>query len=253
MIDIHSHILPFLDDGAENTEEFIKLSEITRDNAVKAVVATPHFYSYHRVKELIKKRDGIAADMKEVLKQRQINLRLYLGFEVYCREEILRLEDFSGLTLAGSRYMLCEFEFNEPDTLIFIRCAEHLRERGIVPVIAHPERYAVFLSDYGAVNDIARRGVLFQLNVGSLCGDYGRREKRLAKTMLQCGFCDFLATDAHSVRKRSSNLLEMVIASGAEFADGELRTVTSDNPEKILKNEEISIPRRGTINYDALL
>ncbi len=253
MIDIHSHILPYLDDGAENTGEFLRLAEIARDNAVKAIIATPHFYSYHRVKELTKKRDGVLDKMRDILARQVIDLKLYGGFEVYCREEILQIKDFSALTLAGSRYMLCEFDFNEPDTLVFIRCIEHFHARGIVPVIAHPERYAAFFSDYEALNDIARRGVLFQLNVGSLFGGYGQRERRLALTMLQCGFCDFLATDAHSVNNRSSNLLEMIIASGAEFAVGELRTVTQDNPEKIIRNDDINIPRRGTINYDALL
>lgn len=252
MIDIHTHILPFMDDGAENAEQSLRMCETALDNRVKAIVATPHFYKYDQINTAVSERDERITELRSALKENKFRIDIYPGLEVYCHEEIFKVTDFSRFTINNSRYMLCEFDFNEPDALMIMRYIDHISACGVIPVIAHPERYAAFLGDYEALNNFERWGTLFQLNVTSFTGVHGPMEKRLAAAMLQCGFCDFIASDAHSPRYRSTNLLETLIATRIDFIKGELKTLTDKNPRRLLDDEAIEI-RRGYITYGALV
>lgn len=252
MIDIHTHILPFIDDGAENAGQSLSMCETALDNGVKAVVATPHFYKYDQINAAVTERDERITELCSVLEENKLRIDIYPGFEVFCRDGIFNITDFSPLTVNKSRYMLCEFDFNEPDALVIMRYTDYLSSCGVIPVIAHPERYAAFFGDYEALNDFERWGTLFQLNAASFAGGHGPREKRLAAAMLQCGFCDFIASDAHAPHGRSTNLLEILIAAQIDFIEGEMKTLTETNPRRLLDDGAIEV-RRGYITYDALL
>lgn len=253
MIDIHAHILPFIDDGAQNEEQSLQMCEEAADNGITAIIATPHLYSYSKVSEISEKRDKEIAKLKEQLVENKCRVSIYPGFEVYCGEDVLEVTDFSELTLNESRYMLCEFDFNEPDSIVFMRYIDHIISHNIIPVIAHPERYTAFLNDYESLNDIIRWGTLFQLNADSLTGFYGAREKRLAVAMLQCGFCDFLATDAHSPTYRSPRLMEHIINSQIDFDEEEIEKLTVKNPQTLLDDGDFAEIKRGYITYEALI
>ncbi|HOD02123.1 MAG TPA: capsular biosynthesis protein [Clostridiales bacterium] len=252
LIDIHAHILPLVDDGAKSAIESLSLCETALKNSIEAIVATPHFNKYEEIKKKSQLRDERISELQTYLDTNKCPISIYPGFEVYCGEEIAQVTDFSDFTINKSRYMLCEFDFFEPDALVFMQIIDHIVKCGVVPIIAHPERYKAFLEDYESLNYIRRWGALYQLNAGSFTGAYGRGERRLAITMLQCGFCDFIATDAHSIHSRSTNLKEMLIDSQIDFASGELDIMTVHNPRRILENEEITDIKRGFITYDAL-
>lgn len=250
MIDIHAHILPYIDDGAKDISESFKMCEVAADNGVTAIIATPHIYDYSKASDLIKARDERIYELNNLLNENKCRVRVYKGLEVYCYEQLFSIKDFSEYTMNSSRYMLCEFNFNESDTLIIARYIDHIVSCGITPIIAHPERCGAFLSDYESLNDLTRWGVLFQINAHSLNGYHGKNEKRLALTMVQCGFCDFLATDAHSLKFRSTDLLEILLKSHYKFSENELQTILKENPRNILHNKKIENVKRGHISYD---
>ena len=252
MIDIHTHILPSVDDGAKDISESLRMCEIAADNGVNTIVATPHIYDYDKVKDLLQIRNEKISELNRLLKENRCLVTIYPGLEVYSNEKLFDIKDFSLYTINNSRYMLCEFDFNEFDTLLIARYIDHIVSSGVVPIISHPERCAAFFADYESLNDLMRWGVLFQINANSLSGYHGQKEQRLAITMLQCGFCDFLASDAHSPNFRSTDLLEIILKSQFEFSGGELQTLLVDNPEKVLNNIEIKNIKRGHISYDIL-
>ncbi len=253
MIDIHAHILPLLDDGAKSIFESLSMCKTAVNNSIEAIIATPHFYKYEEIRRASRLRDDRISQLQSYLDANKCPITIYPGFEVYCNEEIAQITDFSDFTINKGRYMLCEFNFFEPDSLVIMQIIDHIAKRGVVPIIAHPERYTAFMEDYEALNYFGRWGVLYQLNAGSFTGVYGNGEKRLAITMLQCGFCDFIATDAHSPHNRSTNLKELVIDSQIDFASGEIEIMTEVNPRKILENEEIKDIKRGFITYEAII
>lgn len=252
MIDIHTHILSSIDDGAKDITESLRMCEIAADNGVTSIVATPHLYDYEKTKELVDIRDEKIKELNFLLKENKCRITVYPGLEVYCNEELFSIKDFSKYTINNSEYMLSEFNFNELNSLVIMKYIDHIVSCGVTPIIAHPERYAAFLGDYEVLNDLTRWGVLFQINAPSLNGYHGQNEKRLAVTMLQCGFCDFLATDAHSPNFRATDLLETLLESQFDFSQNELQTLLVDNPKKVLNNSKIKDIKRGYISYDIL-
>ena len=250
MIDIHCHVLHGIDDGSHSLNESVAMCSTAFDNRVTTIIATPHLLRYHEASALSERRDARAAELTAVLAKEKILVKILCGFEVYCNEGILNVSDFSGITLNGSRYMLTEFDFDRENIYGVLKTVNHLLSKGVVPVIAHPERYAFFINDYDALNALADKEVLFQLNVGSLVGLYGYEERRLALTMLQCGYCDILATDAHSLHGRSTNMLEIICQTGELLDSHELKRMTASNPMCIINNEDIQRGARGHIDYD---
>lgn len=245
MTDIHSHLLYDIDDGANTRAETEILLRTAADNRITDIIATPHLYSYNRVHEIAALRDERIAALNG---GKDFNVKIHPGFEVFCGEGFERIADYTPFTLNASRYMLVEFEFYGESLINVLRYCDRLVSEGIVPIIAHPERYGFFLEDYDAVNSFAGRSVLFQLNVGSLTGAFGTEEKRLAFAMLDAGYCDFLATDAHSPHGRSSNLLEMICAvPELDISQKELERITKLNPFCVIENSPVNVPRRGKV------
>mgnify|MGYP000761574215 FL=1 len=147
MIDIHSHILFGVDDGAGNAEDSLIMAETAAENGVKQMIMTPHCceadgFANFNTAELLTRFDSMRAMMKE----NEIPLKLYNGMEVFSTPRLgEQIDEGKLLTLAGSKYLLIEFAFGETDEFME-RSLQTVFERGLIPVIAHPERY-YFIQD----------------------------------------------------------------------------------------------------------
>ena len=248
MKDIHTHILSGIDDGAHSFDESIRLCSVAADNRTSTIIATPHLFSYNKIAEISQKRDALITQLRAVLERGKIPLTVLGGFEVYCSESFRSVADLSRFTLNGSRYILLEFDFERTDIYEAVKNCDFVTSQGFVPVIAHPERYAFFIDDYDSFNCFASRNVLFQLNAGSFLGHYGHLERRLAYTLLSCGYCDFLATDAHSSVNRSANLLEMICGIGDAVDFDEIKRLTDINPSHVIENKPVAFSRGKVID-----
>ena len=173
MIDIHSHLLSGIDDGAYSTDESVRLCSIAADNRIKTTISTPHLFSYDKIDKLYDQRNELIAALNSRLKAECIPVDIKGGFEVYCSERFRSLTDFKRFTLNGSRYILLEFDFAYADIYEALKCCDYVSSFGLVPIIAHPERYKFFLDDYDCFNSFSSRNVLFQINAGSFSGHYG--------------------------------------------------------------------------------
>jgi protein-tyrosine phosphatase len=238
MIDIHSHILPGLDDEAASMEESIAMARCAVTGGIKQMVATPHVKSRtYPSRELIL---SVLAKLQKELKKNDIPLVVMPGGEYNLEPELPgRLARGEVLTINDTgRYLLVELPPSSvPDYTATV--LKELQVEGVTPVIAHPERNYVFMSDYSRLYELVADGSLVQLTAGSLTGYYYTEVTAAARAFLEQGWVHFIASDAHN---RSGQLLQFEIAAKEMlqlFGDGERRRLLVSNPQRALRGESI--------------
>ena len=202
MIDIHSHILPCIDDGARSMLESINILSNASLNGVTDVILTPHYIDESIQVCNNKEKFDLLKKLREEVNKNNININLYLGNEVFISNNVIDLlKNREIYTLNGSRYLLMEFSMgyypNEIDDVL-----DSLFKFGIIPVIAHPERYIYLYNNIDFFKYLVDRGCLLQCNIGSLFGEYGKSAKKMVKLLLKNNLVSFFASDIH--RQNSS-------------------------------------------------
>lgn len=180
MIDIHCHILNEIDDGARDLETAIRMCRMAEMNGIKHIVATPHTNTVDNINRFIEVRDDRLENLRKHIAQRGIDVKLYPGAEVFVDDDIFFANDLKRLTINSSRYILIEFNFRNLKIRKIYDYLNEIIDAGLVPIIAHPERYEFFQFDYDAVNSLAKNGVIFQINASSLASLDGLQEFELA-------------------------------------------------------------------------
>ena len=234
MIDLHSHILPGLDDGAKSYSESIEMAKLAVENGVTAMVATPHCID-DRKKEIRK----ATLILRDLLSEKGIPLKIYMGMEIFGTAYTSRLLREKRLfTLNNSRYPLVEFSFNssgEEETHIL----QDMIWAGYTPLVAHPERYNFIKEDPEIINTWKRMGCLFQINRGSIMGRFGKDAQIMGVSLLKRGFCTAVASDAHSPMVRTPYLKDVKEVITRALSEEKAEELLHKNPRTILKNEEI--------------
>lgn len=236
MIDIHSHIIPKIDDGSKSIEMTLQMLKNAKNRGTNEIVATPHYlleYGVATIKE-VKKYVG---EINELLKDEGIDVKVYYGQEVYFSERII--EDYLNNnigTINDSRYMLIEFNMRKFDNNIFDILYE-LQVRDIVPIIAHPERYRDFIEKPSRINDFIKEGYLFQLNSGSVEGKLGEGARKTAEIFLANNIYNFIGSDAHNVTSRTTGIDEAlsIIRKKNKFSE----EVFSKSSKNLIRNGDI--------------
>lgn len=242
MIDIHIHILPGVDDGAPDWDAALSMARMAVESGVTAMAVTPHcnmnyrnFYTPFLVERV--------NQFRNLLRQFHLPLELYVGMEImgsYDTGE--RLSDGTLSTLNGSRYPLVEFHFTgtgreETDIL------DSILQCGYRPVIAHPERYRYVQDDPELINTWLEMGCLLQINRGSLMGRFGQEVVALAYAMVERGCATAVASDAHSPIRRTPWMSDVQQMLSREFSPQTAQVLLEENPERILRDEEIHMER----------
>ena len=234
MIDLHSHILPGQDDGAQSLEAALAMARMAVDSGVTAMAATPHCAG-DRTREVY----AAWQLLKEALEENEIPMKLCLGMEIFGTPETARmLRENRLLTLNDSKYPLIEFSFHS-DGMEETRILRSVCKAGYRPVVAHPERYSYVQQDPRLLHQWVRMGCLIQVNRGSLLGRFGRRAQSLGFALVDRGFATVVASDAHSPRIRTPWMADVEQLLSKEISPLCARMLLRDNPRKILKNEEI--------------
>lgn len=202
MIDIHTHVLPGVDDGAKDWDICLEMLKRSAENGVKKVIATPHFIPW-RQSATPKEIENLCAEVqKKLLEKHGITMDIHCGNEIYYTlDAIQHLREGKILTLAGSRYVLVEFE-TRSSYQVFCRAVKEFRDAGYIPIIAHVERYEC-LRQSVKLQEIKEMGALLQMNVEAFQGGFFDQESRRAKKYLLEENIDFLASDMHSLGRRS--------------------------------------------------
>lgn len=238
MIDIHSHIIPKIDDGAKSIEITIEMLKNAEKDGTKQIIATPH-YLLEYGEATINEVKNYVKTLNELTQKENLNLKIYAGQEVYFTENILQyyLENKIG-TINDSRYMLIEFPMNKFEDNIFDILYE-LQVRNITPVIAHPERYKPIIKNPIAINRFIDEGYLFQMNSGSIEGIFGTEVKKTSEILLKNGIYNFIGSDAHNIKSRNTG-----IAKGIKLANNE-----NKNSEKTFKESSIKMLNDENIEF----
>lgn len=237
-IDIHSHILPGVDDGARDIEQSLVMLRKAAENDIKAMIMTPHNKADRRnvSVEGIQRRIG---QLNQRMEEEGISITLYPGSEILYRDGVPEaLEEGTISTLAGSRYVLVEFMPDEQFS--YIRSAIYdLLSYGYTPILAHVERYRCMVSKIDNVAYAIDRGALIQVNSASVTGKFGFQTRQAVKKMLKEKLIHFVATDAHDDRKRIPAMAEcagyLYKKCEAEYADALLYR----NAERLIRGETI--------------
>lgn len=201
--DIHSHLLPGIDDGSKNMEESLSLIRRLSDLGYKKLVTTPHIMSdfYKNTPEIIL---GKLAELRKKLEDEKIEIQIEAAAEYFLDHVFIRmLEANEKLLTFGDNYLLFETSFyNEPkeiEEVIF-----QLQAAGYKPVLAHPERYEYLLGDVKKLEKWMSLGLKLQLNLNSLSSYYSRPVMQWAEKLIEQKFISFAGTDCHGSRHLES-------------------------------------------------
>ena len=196
-VDMHSHLLPGIDDGCINIEETIKCIDQLKKLGYQKLIITPHIISdyYENTPEIINdKLDYV----RNILHQKNINMELEAAAEYYVDENFIELlKKGTRFLTFGNNYILIELGFyNEPaqfTTTIF-----QLLSEGYKPVLAHPERYLYLLNQFEKLKEWVEKGVMLQINLLSLVGYYSPAAQLFSEKLVNEEMVSFAGTDAHN-------------------------------------------------------
>ncbi len=196
-VDVHSHLIPGIDDGSKTMEETLTLLQEFQDLGYQKVITTPHIMSdyYKNTPEII--RNGL----KEVVKAKEeagLTITIEVAAEYNLDADFENLIDQGDLLTFGEKYLLFELPFfQEPPMLNDI--IWKLQTKGYIPVLAHVERYAFWFDDWEKIQELKDRGVLFQLNINSLTGHYGPEVKKMAEKLVDNNYINLIGSDCHNM------------------------------------------------------
>ena len=237
MIDIHSHIIPNVDDGARSVEETFNILKEAQEAGFTDVILTSHFllnYYETNAQELIFWKEKL----QEVLKKQGTKINLHSGMEIYITNQMEELlENKKILTLANSRYMLIELPL-ATNVKYFDYVVYYLEAKVIKPIIAHPERYKCVQKDPDIVEEYIEKGCLIQCNYGSIVNLYGREAEKTIKTLLKKNQVHFLGSDVHRENGTYLIILDAIKKIRKIIGENKINEITTINPKKILQNEE---------------
>ena len=245
LIDIHSHVLPVVDDGSVSVDETIAMLKIAHETGTRKIVATPHMFL-----DLFNNNDFVEiGDRFEQLNSELVScqdafpfleeMHLYSGAENHASPEFLKaLDQGCVLTLNGSRYLLLEVSPTVPFSQIQ-EVLERVSSAGYTPVIAHPERYGAIQEDPARIEQFWEMGCVVQVNADSFMGGSGSRAKRCVRRLLTAGVVDVIASDGHRLRWRPPNLGRVLTKLEQEYERESVVGWLVENPGLILANERL--------------
>lgn len=236
MVDLHCHILPGIDDGAETVEEALALARCAVSNGITHLLATPHVHA-ERYDNDAASVEAVYRRFSQALAEHGIPLQLYMAGEVRIGSELLLMIPegripFMG-TWDGRQVMLLEFPHSHippgSDKLV-----KWLLARDILPMIAHPERNKAAMRDVTVLKPFRDLGCLFQVTAMSVSGDFGEPAQRLAEWLLVNQWVTVLASDAHNLQYRPPNLEPGRAQAAAWIGEEAAWQLVRDNPARLL-------------------
>jgi protein-tyrosine phosphatase len=197
-VDVHSHLLPGLDDGVKSFDESIQILQHMQSLGYEKVITTPHIYPeiYPNTIESIRAQYEI---LKKKARSYGLSLEVEFAAEYFMEQGFLKsIKEGEPLLSFGSNYVLFETSFyNKP--LIFEETIFELKSKGYQPVFAHPERYQYLKKDLSWLRSLHEQGVKLQVNLQSLAGAYGETPRRVAAKLLDESLVSFLGSDIHRI------------------------------------------------------
>jgi len=240
MIDLHSHLLPGIDDGAKDWDESLAMARQAFADGTTEILITHHILDNSQYGKLEAEILEKFVEMNRRLQAEQINLKLHLACEIFYQPDLELHHKISTFNNNG-RYFLVEFPMQGiprgVEDVFF-----QLILDGKTPVLAHPERNIGFLKNPNRVYEFVQRGVLFQMNAGSLGGKYGDGVAALAAALMNSRLIHFFGSDGHNIRSRKVCMGEDFKIVRDLWGDRIAHRIFYSNPRLALAGQEVKIP-----------
>ena len=258
MIDIHHHCLPNVDDGPRDLEEAAALCRMAGEDGIETIVATPHVL---RGRWQNTSRSALESALTSLRERVGDSPQLLLGSEYFFAHDVAdALASGAIIPLAGSRYVLIEFATNTIPPMIeqpFYR----LQLDGWTPVIAHPERNAIFQSKPQLLGSLVRLGAKTQVTAASLIGEFGEEARDASFAWIAAGMVHVVASDSHNTRKRPPRMTAALAAVRETVGETMATALFLDNPRAIVEGRGLPYdpepkenqPKRGLLSRVAKL
>jgi protein-tyrosine phosphatase len=232
IVDLHTHVLFDMDDGSDSIEESLDILKEAERSGVCKMALTPHFTIGDDVEEFLKERNLRFEELKKAAEEENIKISLKCGAEVYITDEIFNEDLLERLTIGESKVMLSEFKYNSLSAEKFLEYIDEIKDHGIIPLIAHPERYSYLRRNKMLLNAALSRGVLLQVNAQSLFerGDEGN----FARMVVRYKAASVIGSDTHHTR--SSRMGAIMKLNESE--DDEICYLTETVPDMIFENSD---------------
>ncbi len=235
MVDLHCHILPAMDDGAADLAEAVEMARIAAADGIISIVATPHVNEVLHPPEEVRNRVGA---LNQKLWMEGVLVRVFPGADVNVLAAPLVT---AGHTVNGRGYLLTEFPhshlpWNARDTLVA------LGERGLRPIITHPERNPSVVREPGLLLALLDTGALVQITADSLTGGFGDEARKCAKYLLRKRAVHFIASDAHSAQRRRPVLSPAIAVAAKILGPREALRLVTLNPAAVLLGKPLAAP-----------
>jgi protein-tyrosine phosphatase len=233
MIDIHCHLLPAVDDGAKSWEMTLEMCRLAEQDGVTHIVATPHanyVYAYDRATHLA---------LLDELRSRVPGLSFSLGCDFHLSFENIEdaMQHPERYVIGDTRYLLVELSeysaFNVAHTLW------ELQSAGMLPILTHPERNPLILSNPKLLHEYAEVGCLFQITANSLTGSWGKPPQKMCEEMLRNKMVHFIASDAHGVKSRTPVLSAARDAASRIIGSAAAQRLVDANPGAVITDQVI--------------
>lgn len=226
MLDIHCHVLPGIDDGAQTTEEAFAILRMLKDQHVDAVIATPHFYSDRNTVEKFVESRNKAYEKISMHEEFSCLPPLFLGGEIRYYKGISDAAELELLTLGKSKYLLLEPPFMALSAYLIDEVQDLYLNRNITPIVAHVDRYLQF-DHWEHVIELFRYGnVLGQVNASSLAGPFSGKK---SMALLSGGYCQFIGSDAHNTNKRKPEMGKALVKVARICGNQVMQTIDENN------------------------
>ena len=238
-IDVHSHILPALDDGAKNMDKTREMLQIAYEEGIREIIATPHFFASRKSASANQIRETIAR-VEEEMRDWGFSIKMYPGNEIYYRSEVAELLEAGEIvTLADSQYVLVEFD---PMTeYSYLRDGIlKLDSYGYIPILAHTERYECLFEKKERLQRVKDHGGLIQVNTSSFQGGMFDEMGKRARYIMKNELLDFVGTDSHSTGKRSPRMKETAAYLYKKLGRKCAEEILVKNPQAVIQNLRIS-------------
>ncbi len=239
-IDMHCHILPHIDDGADSSLDALEIISGAQRTGTKIMVVTPHYNYPEKIRHNISKSE-LTEKYKEFIAEinKHVNgMKFFLGSELLANEKITEIyRDNEFISVNGSRYILTEFYFNENVRNVYTYI-EKLCSFGFTPIIAHPERYS-FMQEQHFIENLLNKGCKIQANKGSLLGHYGTKAKDNALKLLYNDYIHIIASDCHNPTSRNADMSELYVKMLEKFPQSKINKLFHDNPKRVLLDIEL--------------
>ncbi|WP_223652955.1 tyrosine-protein phosphatase [Halopseudomonas nanhaiensis] len=239
MIDLHSHLLPGVDDGPADLETALDMARIAVASGTTHLICTPHIHPGRYTNDAASIKTAWEA-FARALRAARIPLRTGYAAEVRFGGEIMTAVGDGTLPFLGDwegrKALLLEFSHAEVP-FGAERMTQWLLDQGIIPVLAHPERNKGLMRQPGKLKPFLQQGCLLQVTAGSIAGAFGERVKQLAHALLQEGVVNVIASDAHNVNRRPPDMRHGLRIASEIVGERRAKHLVLDTPWKIVHGQ----------------